>query len=166
MKTKILIVLIACIVLTTSALKSQTNTNLVEYNNQILYHYTLLDNYLSYFVNSIYGMNSSESELIETYNFLKKICKYNGEALRSIKPIPTDDCFYKSIVSFYDLANNIINNEYQQIIDMYSQDWKDDFFQKIMNLEETSTKKIIDGENNVINCQEKFAAKNKLNLQK
>ncbi len=86
--------------------------------------------------------------------------------MRAIKPISTDDCFYKSIVSFYDITNSIINNEYQQIIDMYSQEWKEYFGEKIMNLEETSTKKIVDGENNVINCQEKFATKNDLNLQK
>jgi len=161
-KTMQLVLLLAIIaVLNTSSVKSQ---NLVDYNNEVLYHYTLLDNQIAKFEGTIWDKDATVSDLLKEYKMAKNIYKYNGPALKAIKQSPKDKYFYPTVIQFYEIVNNTLENEFKQIMDMYSQDWQDSFGTKITELDKKAVNKILEAEQKVIDNQKKFADENGLNL--
>ena len=63
-------------VLNTSSVKSQ---DLIGYNNEVLYHYTLLDNQIAKFEGTIWDKEATVSQLKKEYKMAKNIYKYNGQ---------------------------------------------------------------------------------------
>ena len=148
-------------VLNTSSAKSQ---NLTAYNNEVLYHYTLLDNQIAKFEGTIWDKEATVSQLKKEYKMAKNIYKFNGPALKAIKQSPKDKYFLPTVIQFYEVVNNALENEFKQVIDMYSQEWQDSFGTKIAELDKKAVAKIVEAEQKVIDNQKKFADENGLNL--
>ena len=148
-------------VLNTSSVKSQ---DLIGYNNEVLYHYTLLDNQIAKFEGTIWDKEDTVSQLKKEYKMAKNIYKYNGPALKAIKQSPKDKYFLPTVIQFYEIVNNALEDEFKQIIDMYSQEWQDSFGTKIAELDKKAVAKIVEAEQKVIDNQKKFADENGLNL--
>ena len=161
-KTMQLVLLLALFaVLNTSSLKSQ---DLVAYNNEVLYHYTLLDNQIAKFEGTIWDKDATVANLKKEYKMAKNIYKYNGPALKAIKQSSKDKYFLPTVIQFYEVVNGTLENEFKQIMDMYSKEWEDSFGTKISELDQKAVNKIVEAEQKVIDNQKKFADENDLNL--
>ncbi|HRS53312.1 MAG TPA: hypothetical protein P5250_01225 [Bacteroidales bacterium] len=159
-----LIQIISLLLMISIASATTKAQNLVEYNNEVLYHYTLLDNQIARLDKGIFDEKVTQKELNQEYALAKKMYKYNGKALKNITQHPKDKYFLPAVIKFYEEVNNTLENEYKQIIDMYNQEWKSEFGSKITQLANEAVQKISKEEENVIKQQEKFAEDNDLKL--
>lgn len=159
---KVLLVLLSMAFFGHGSLKAQSS--IVDYNNEVLYYYTLLDNNISLLYNKIYDENVTTADLKKHYQFCLKIVKYSGATVNNLKSIPQDKYFLTAVKQFYSIVGATLDNEFKTIMDYYDQTWQDSFGQKISNLAETAAKKIIEGENRVIEAQQKFANENNMKL--
>ncbi|MCX7696979.1 MAG: hypothetical protein N2Z72_04700 [Bacteroidales bacterium] len=160
---KTFLLLVSILILGHLSLKSQNS--LVEYNNEVIYYYTLLDNNISLLYTKIFDEKVTVDDLKKQYNFCKKIVKYSGSTVNNLKSIPQDKYFLSSVKQFYNIVNSTLENEFKKIIEYYDQPWQDHFSEKITNLAETAAQKIIEGENKVIQSQQKFANDNDMKLE-
>lgn len=160
---QILIVTALFFILSFSSTNAKAQT-LTDYNNQVLYYYTLLDNQVAKFEAAIWDDKATTADLNKEFKLTKNICKYEYPVLKRIETNKKDKYFYKSVVNYYDVVSNVLSDEFQQVMDMYNQDWKDEFGSKISDLDKQAVAKVIEGEDNVIDSQKKFADENNLDL--
>lgn len=159
---KKLFLAIVLVTFTTNLVKSQ---DIVDYNNEVLYNYTMLDKQIAKFHTAIFDKDVSLDDLRKEYKMCQKICKYQGKYLRNIKQHPKDKYFLPSVIAFYTTVESTLNSEYSKIMDYYNKTWEESFAQKITDLANKAADKIIKGENFVIDSQQKFANENDLRLE-
>lgn len=130
----------------------------VEYNNEVLDYYTELDDQIEQFASSLWDDDYSIDDCQVEYDKVMTIYNTNYDLVKAITPLKNDPGFHAAVIEFYDGVKNALDNEYKQILDMYnSDDWQDDFSDKIYDLDDAALDKLIDLENNVIDSQQEFA---------
>lgn len=157
MKTKILI-LISVLSISGCALLKTNNNSAIDYNDQVLSHYTALDNQIADFENAIWDSTYTVSDLEKEYNKVFQVYNNNVYDLKSIKPLKKDKWFHAAVVEFYVGVKDALDNEYKQIMDYYNADIREDVYSdKIIELDDIALDKLMELEDNVVNSQQKFA---------
>lgn len=157
-----LVIIISLLLLHNNSLAQ--NKKIDFYYEELMFHYTLLENQFTKFETTIWNKNATTSQLIGEYKLTVNICKYNGSLLNEIKNNPRDKYFLLSVKQFYRIVNNTLKNEYKQIIEIYTQkQWHDFYSIEIFETNKIAIKKINEKKELVIECQKKFLAENSIN---
>jgi hypothetical protein len=128
-----------------------------EYNDEVLDHYTEMDDQIVEFLGAIWDDDYTVEDLQAEYDKALDVYKKNYDDLEAIEPMSKDPGFHTSVVDFYDICKDVLDNEYKEIMDMYSVEWQESFGAEINDLDEIAVEKIIDGEDDVIDSQIGFA---------
>ncbi len=156
MKIKIFCIIISVFLIGAVTLNAQKKA--VKYNNNVLYYYTLLDRQIAKFHQSIWDSTYTVQDLVDEYDFTIMLHEKNYKQVKDISPLRKDPGFLEAVINFYKNVEIVYNNEYKQIIDMYTaEDWEDDFSQKIYDLDNQAINKLIREERKVTNAQQEFA---------
>ena len=130
----------------------------LEYNDAILTYYTELDDQIAVFESALWDSKYSIDELQYEYDKVYRIYNYNYKPLKKIKPLKDDPGFHKNVVNFYEGVKDGLDNEYKEIMEMFSADeWLDSFEDKIYDLDDNVLDKLIPLEDAVIEKQKGFA---------
>ncbi|MBN2663661.1 MAG: hypothetical protein JXR68_08415 [Bacteroidales bacterium] len=130
----------------------------IEYNDEVLGYYTELDEQIAQFETALWDGDYSIEDLQTEYDKTLSIYNANYDLVKAIAPLKKDPGFHAAVVAFYDGIKVALDNEYKQILDLYnSDDWQDDFIDKIYDLDDIVLEKLIELENKVTDSQQEFA---------
>ena len=129
-----------------------------DYHDDIVYDYTELDNTLAEFSTGIWDSTVTLEDLQDMYDRCQEIIDHNFQNLKDTKTLKDDPGLLQSVIDFYQVADDALNNEYEEVMSYYEKDtWEDSYSDKIYDLDNAATDKIIKKEDNVIDEQKKFA---------
>lgn len=130
----------------------------IEYNDEVLFFYTELDEQIAQFENYLWADDVTVEEMQQEYDKTMTIYEDNYDVLNAIEPLKNDPGFHATVVEFYDGVKNALDNEYKQIMDMYNADeWEDEFMDQIFDLDDAAIDRLIELENKVTDIQQDFA---------
>jgi len=130
----------------------------IEYNDEVLGYYTELDEQIADFETALWDGDYTIEDLEAEYDYTMLIYDLNYDLVKDIAPLKNDPGFHAAVVEFYDGVKDALDNEYKEIVDLYtSDDWQDDFIDRIYDLDDVVLEKLIDLENKVTDAQQEFA---------
>lgn len=130
----------------------------IEYNDELTKLYFELDDEIVNFVVVLRSSVNSVEDLNIAYYKTYTAYYKNYYSVKYTIPLKDDPGYLNAIVAFYDAVKNALDVDYKQIIDMYnSDDWQDNYWDLIDDIDENTLQKLIEKENNVVSTQQKFA---------
>ncbi len=146
-----------------SADKSSDNS--VSYHDLIMGYHSNIAPLINIFSNAVWDTTYNVKDLVDVYNNCQTVVKDNLKNLENIEALKDDPGLKNSVIQFNNVINDVLNNEYLEILSFYQKEkWLPEYNKAINEILQTSFNKISTEEKELLKMEKTYAEEYNIKL--